>query len=171
MTKLADTDTVTSAQTIIGVFDTETRAQRAISVLERAGMPPDRIGIVNDNIRQAREVAGSRSPQGALVGAMLAAILVVGYIVFGGEQVRINPVGIAIGALPILAAGALIGFLAGRSRVLKHDEYNQAEDEVEAGEVLLSVVCSTPDGADTTRAILEREGAREVRVEQSGESV
>jgi len=45
------------------------------------------------------------------------------------------------------------------------------EDDVAEGDTLLSVVCDTPDGADQTRAILERSGAREVKLEESGESV
>jgi len=171
MTRLADTRTVGEAHTINAVFDREEDARAAVRSLEHAGMPPDRIGVVTGNVRQAREVAGSFSPQGALAGAMLGAILVVAYVVFGGDQVRQNPVGIAMGAFAIIGGLAFIGWLAGRARVFKEDRYEHFEDESAMGEIIVSVVCETADGADTTRALLEKAGAREVRFEESGESV
>jgi hypothetical protein len=170
MTKLVDTSTSTARETIVGVFDSEVAARRAISALERAGMPPDRIGIVVDNIRQAREVAGSYSPQGALAGAMLGALLVAGFVIFGGDAVRSNPVAIGMGGLAIIGGFAFIGWLAGRARVFKADDYAEVEEDVEEGAVLVSVVCDTPDSTDATRALLERAGAREVKIEESGES-
>jgi heat induced stress protein YflT len=171
MAKLVDTRIVTEAATLVGVFDSEVAARKAIAALERAGMPPDRIGIVADNVRQAREVAGSYSPQGALAGAMLGALLVAGFVVFGGETMRSNPVAIAMGGFAIVGGLAFIGWLAGRARVFKEDEYAEVENEVEEGEVLVSVVCDMPEGADTTRALLERAGAREVKIEESAEGV
>ena len=171
MTKLMDTRTVTGAQTIVGVFATRAAARGAMQQLQRAGMPPDRIGIVDHNVRQAREVAGSYSPQAALAGAMLGAILVVGYVVFGGEQIRQSPVGVVLGAVAIIGGLALIGWLAGRGRVLNADTYDHFERKVEEGEALISVVCDTPDGAARTRDVLARANAREVRTEEGGESV
>src|SRR5688572_29735702 len=97
MTKLADASTLTGSHTLNAVFDKVEDARSAVLALERAGMPPDRIGLVTENVRQAREVAGSYSPQGALIGAVLGVLLVVGYVVFGGAQMLENPVGIAMG--------------------------------------------------------------------------
>ena len=171
MTKLTDTRTVTGAQTIIGVFPTRAAARGAMRQLEREGMPPDRIGIVAHNVRQARELAGSYSPQAALAGAMLGAILVVAYVFFGGDPIRQNPVGVILGAVGIIGGLALIGWLAGRARVLKEDEYDDFEDKVEDGESLVSVVCDTPEGLDRTRTVLRRANASEVRVEDTGENV
>jgi hypothetical protein len=171
MTKLADASTVTGSHTLKAVFDKVEDARSAVLALERAGMPPDRIGLVTENIRQAREVAGSYSPQGALIGAGLGVLLVIGYVVFGGAQMLENPVGIAMGGFAIIGGLAAIGWLAGRARLFKQDRYEHFEDESAMGEILVSVVCDTPEGADTTRAMLERGGAREVRVEESGESV
>jgi hypothetical protein len=169
--KLEDTRTLTDPETVVGVFGSEVAARRAIAALERAGMPPDRIGIVVDNVRQAREVAGSYSPQGALAGAMLGALLVAGFVLFGGEVVRANPVAILMGGFAIIGGLAFIGWLAGRARAFKADEYADVEEEVEEGEILVSVACDTPDGVDTTRALLERAGAREVKIEETAEAV
>ena len=135
--------TIAKAQTMTGVFPSEAAARDAVQRLERAGMPPDRIGFVTQNIRQAREAAGSYSPQGAVVGAI-------------------------VGVLVVLA---FIGWLAGRARVFKQDAAAALEDDVARGNVLVTVVCDTPDGADHTRSILERAGAAEVTSEDSAESV
>src|SRR3990170_1989839 len=175
--RINDTDdviyprTLTKGVTIVGVFTSGTAASEAARELERAGFAPDRIGIVAGNVRQAREMAGSYSPQGALAGAMLGALLAVAYVIFGGESVRQNPLAIVLGGGALVVAFAAIGWLAGRARVLKQGEYEEFEDHVEHGETLMSVVCSTDDGAEQARLILQRAGAAEIRVERSGESV
>ena len=171
MANVADARDIAQAQTLIGVFDTEDAARSAVSMLERAGMPPDRIGLVTANIRQAREVAGSYSPQGAFIGAAIGVVLVLAYAIVGGEQFRQNAAGIVLGGFAIIGGLALIGLLAGRARLFKEDRYAHFEDESALGEILVSVTCDTPEGVDATRAILERARAREVRVEDSAESV
>lgn len=168
---IVDTRTLTDAVTVVGVFPSDAKAREATSMLERAGFAPDRIGIVSDNVRQAREMAGSYSPQGALAGAMLGAILAVAYVIFGGEAVRQNPVGIILGGGALIVAFAAIGWLAGRARVLKRDQYEEFEDHVEQGDVLLSVVCSTENGAQQARTMMKRAGATEIRGEPSSEAV
>ena len=168
---IIDTRTLTDAVTVVGRFTTGGAAREAARKLERAGFAPDRIGMVTGNVRQAREMAGSYSPQGALAGAMLGALLAVAYVIFGGESVRQNPVAIVLGGVALVVAFAAIGWLAGRARVFKEAEYEEFEDDVAEGDVLMSVVCSTENGADQARAMLERAGAADVRVEQSSEAV
>lgn len=169
--EIIDTRTLTDAVTVVGAFSSGAAARDAARKLERAGFAPDRIGIVAGNVRQAREMAGSYSPQGALAGAMLGALLAVAYVIFGGESVRQNPVGIVLGGVALVAAFAAIGWLAGRARLFKQDEYEEFEEHVEQGEVLMSVVCSTENGAEQARVMLERAGATEIRVEKSAEAV
>lgn len=171
VTKVIDTAGVVGAQTLVAAFHDEQDGHKAVRALERAGMPPDRIGIVVANVRQAREVAGSYSPQGALAGAMLGALLVVSYLVFGGEAIRGNPAGIALGGLAVVVAFAAIGWLAGRARIFKEDEFAEFENESAAGETIVSVLCDTPEGADEARAILERSGGHDVRLEDTSEAV
>jgi hypothetical protein len=134
-------------------------------------MPPDRVGIVVGNIRQAREPRGSYSPQGALVGALVGFCLTLVYVVFGGDTVRQSPFAMVIGGFILVVGLGFIGWLAGRARLFKQDQYAELEDDVASGETLVSVSCETPDGADETRAVLERAGAREVRYEGADESV
>ena len=171
MTRIADTRTLTGAVTMVGVFSSGEAARKAAHALDISGFPADRVGIVDENVRNAREVAGSFSPQGALAGAMLGALLTAAFIVFGGESVRENPGSIALGGFVLIVAFTAIGWLAGRARIFKKDEYAKFEDAVDAGETLVSVVCETEDGADQARAILDRNGAVAVRREKSGEAV
>src|SRR5207248_1130772 len=138
------------------------------NALAERGFPPGRAAA---DLRAAREPPGSCSPQGAVIGAVVGMALVLSYVVFGGEPIRQNPGGIILGGFAIVVGLTFIGWLAGRARVFKEDEYATLEDDVAEGDTLLSVVCETPDGADQTRAILERSGAREVKLEESGESV
>lgn len=169
--EIIDTRTLTDAVTVVGAFASGTAAREAARKLERAGFAPDRIGIVAGNVRQAREMAGSYSPQGALAGAMLGALLAVAYVVLGGESVRQNPIGIVLGGMALVVAFAAIGWLAGRARLFKQDEYEEFEEHVEQGEVLMSVVCSTENGAEQAKVMLERAGATGIRVEESSEAV
>ena len=171
MSKLADARTETGAHTIVGVFDHLEDARTAMRRLEAAGMPADRIGIVSGNVREAREPVGSFSPQGALVGGLAGFVLTLGYVVVGGESVRQNPAAILLGGFILVVGLAFIGWLAGRGRLFKHGEYEELEDDVALGETLVSVVCDTPDGADQTRALLERSGSREIRLEGSGQRI
>jgi len=171
MARMTDTRTLTDARTMIGVFRSSTAAQNAAVELERAGYSPDRVGIVQDNVRQAREVAGSYSPQGALIGAGIGALLTGIFIVFGGDALQGNVFGIVIGGIALVVAFTAIGWLAGRARLFKEDRYEDYEDAAEEGETLLSVVCETQDAVDRARAILQRAGAAAVRFEEGGETV
>jgi hypothetical protein len=167
---VVDTRTLTGAVTVVGVFSSGSAARAATRALEVSGFPADRVGIVDDNVRNAREVAGSFSPQGALAGAMLGALLTAAIIVLGGESVRQNTGSIALGGVVLVIAFTAVGWLAGRARVFKKREYAALENAVDAGETLVTVVCESEDGAHQARAILERSGATGVRREESGEA-
>ena len=166
-----DTETIVKGQTVVAAFPNEAAAEAAVRELEAAGFPADRVGVVTDNVRQAREVAGSYSPQGAIIGALLGVLLVGSYIVFGDDSARANGIAIALGGTPIIGGLAFIGWLAGRARVWKDDEYEEVEDEVAVGDIQVSALCDTADGADQARAIFERAGADDVRLEDTAEAV
>lgn len=167
---VVDTRTLTGAVAVVGMFSSGTAARAATRALEVSGFPADRVGIVDDNVRNAREVAGSFSPQGALVGAMLGALLTAAIIVFGGESVRQNTGSIALGGVVLVIAFTAVGWLAGRARVFKKSEYGGFENAVDAGKTLVTVVCESEDGVHQARAILERSGSTAVRREESGEA-
>jgi len=162
--------TVLEGRTIVGAFASAAEARAAIRSLEQRGFSPDRVGIIRDDPREAREPAGSYSPQGAIVGAVLGALLIAAFVIAGPEWVR-SPIAIALGGFSLIVGLAGIGWLAGRARVFKADEFDELEDEVEAGETLVSVVADTADGVDVARATLERGGATDIHIEDTAESV
>jgi hypothetical protein len=166
-----ETETVVEPQNIVAAFPTEAAALFAVRELEVAGFPPDHVGVITDNVRQAREVAGAYSPQGAIVGALIGVLLVGAFLVFGDDSVRANGVSVALGGAPIVGGLAFIGWLAGRARVWKDDEYEEVEEEVAEGEMLVSVLCNTADSADQARAIFEQAGALDIRFEDTAEAV
>ena len=170
MTKLAET-AVAARTIIVGVFDHHEHALAAVHRLQAEGMPADRIEIVSANVREAREPLGSYSPWGAIAGGAIGLALTLVYVVFGGEAVGSSPFAILLGGFILVVGLGLIGWLAGRARLFKQDEYADLEDDVASGETLVSVSCETPDGADETRAVLEQSGARHVRLEGAGKSV
>lgn len=154
---------------VIGEFADEPTARTAVRLLEGAGYGPDQVAVIAGNPRHARELPGSRSPQGALVGLIVAALFYAGLITMGGPQMRESGVALAMGFVLFALAGSAIGWLAGRARVFVRDRaatYERAED---AGDRLVSV--SVPD-ADRARArrILQEAGALRVREEGTVEA-
>ena len=81
---------VTSAEkgTLVAAFPDQERASEAAHALDAAGFPPDHVGLVAGNVRQAREATGGFSVQGAIAGAIVGALFAVALVVFGGEAMR-----------------------------------------------------------------------------------
>jgi high-affinity Fe2+/Pb2+ permease len=160
----------TKEESIVAAFPDHERAGAAVRALERAGIPPDRIGVVVGNVRQAREAAGSFSPAGAVVGAVLGALVAVLFVLAGGETMRQNVVAIFLGAPALIIAFAAIGALAGRAKLFRRREYEHFERDVEMGEVLVSVSGEHRDIA-RVRVLLKDVGAIETRREETSETL
>src|SRR5438046_10655565 len=102
-------------ESIVAAFPDHERAVQAAHALDEAGFPPDRVGIAIENVRQAREAAGSFSAAGAIVGAVVGAIVAAVFVIPGRHEMRQNVVPIMPGApAPLLALGAN-GPLPGRA--------------------------------------------------------
>jgi hypothetical protein len=157
-------------ESLVGVFPSHEAAVAAATALDAAGIPPDRVGVVAENVRQAREAAGSFSPAGAIVGAIVGALLAVVFVIAGGDTMRQNVVAIVIGAPALVFAFAAIGALAGRAKLLQSDKYESYERAVERGEALVTVSGST-ELLDRARRVLEEHGALRIRREATGEAV
>src|SRR5437773_10736383 len=97
-TVTADAKRLAAGRTITGAFRSQDAARSAVQRLERAGMPPDRIGFIAGNVRQAREVSGSYSPQGAIVGPIDGFLIVLLFLIAGGLPVRQYAVAAPVGA-------------------------------------------------------------------------
>jgi hypothetical protein len=157
-------------ESVVGAFPDHESAGAAVRRLERAGIPPDQVGVVVGNVRQAREAAGSFSSAGAVVGAILGALVAVAFVLLGGETMRQNVVAIFLGAPALIVAFAAIGALAGRARVFRRSEYAHFERDVEKGEILVSV-SGEPSDLARARALLKDAGAIEIRREETGEAL
>ena len=157
-------------ESLVAAFPDHEAAVTAATALDAAGIRPDRVGVVAENTRQAREAAGSFSPAGAIGGAVLGSLIVVISVLAGGEAMRQSPVAIVLGGPAIILAFAAIGALVGRARLFQSREYDRYENAVERGEALVTV-SGPPELLSKARRILEEHGALRVRREATGEAI
>lgn len=157
-------------ESLVAEFRDHEHALEAAGALDAAGIPPGHVGVVAENVRQAREAAGSFSPLGAIVGAGVGALVAVVFVVAGGDAMQQNLVAILLGAPVLIVAFAAIGALAGRAKLFQSRAYERYERAVDRGEALVSV--SGPrDELRRAREILERHGAIRIKHEQTGEAL
>ena len=157
-------------ESLVPAFSDREAAVAAATALDAAGIPPDHVGVVAENVRQAREAAGSFSAAGAIGGAVLGAVIAVIFVVAGGDAMRQNLVAIVLGAPALIFAFAAIGALAGRARLFQKDEYERFENAVDRGEALVTV-SGPPELLSKARRILEDRGALRFRREATGEAI
>jgi len=157
-------------ESLVAAFGDQESAVQAATALDAAGIPPDHVGVVAENVRQAREAAGSFSAAGAIVGAIVGALLALVFVIVGGDEIRQNLVAIVIGAPILVFAFAAIGALAGRAKLFQSRKYVSYERAVERGEVLVTV-SGSPELLQRSRRILEQHGALRFRHEQTGEAI
>jgi len=157
-------------KSLVAAFPDHEGAILAATALDAAGIPPDHVGVVAENVRQAREAAGSFSAAGAIVGAIVGALLALIFVIVGGDAIRQNLVAIVIGAPILVFAFAAIGALAGRAKLFQSREYKSYERAVERGEALVTV-SGSPELLQRSRRILEEHGALRFRHEETGEAI
>ena len=157
-------------ESLVAAFRDQESAVQAATALDAAGIPPDHVGVVAENVRQAREAAGSFSAAGAIVGAIVGALLALVFVIVGGDEIRQNLVAIVIGAPILVFAFAAIGALAGRAKLFQSRKYVSYERAVERGEVLVTV-SGSPELLQRSLRILEQHGALRFRHEQTGEAI
>ena len=156
-----------TTRNVVGAFTDEASADAAVRFLERAGLSPDDVAVVERDVRRARELSGSRSPQGAIAGGILAAVLFAAFLAMGGPLMWSDLVVVALGVGGFLVPGIAIGTLAGRSRIFVADRGGTYERAVEHGETLVSV--HVADGQrDRARRLLREAGALSVRAGGTG---
>lgn len=155
---------------VVGEFADPHAARSAVRFLEHAGIPADDIAVNSDDVRRAREVSGSRSFQGAAIGAVLGLVVLLTFVVTGGPVMWSNPVALVLGLAGFVGAGLAIGALAGRGRIFVADHGEQRyENAVEAGETLVSVHVSDAE-RDRARRLLREAGAVRLREEGTVEA-
>ncbi len=155
--------------TVVGVFPHDDAARAALRQLDDAGFPADRVGVVAGNVRRAREVAGSFSLRGAMIGAGIGALVGLGLGLASGMSVN-SAVATPLGMVMFAMIGAFIGALAGRAKGLKAHDYEKYERVVDMGDALVTIRCAEAQ-QDQARRALQTAGATAVRVEETGETV
>jgi hypothetical protein len=157
-------------ESLVAAFPDHEAAVSAAAALDAAGIPPDKVGVVAENVRQAREAAGSFSPLGAIGGAIVGALLAAIFVMAGGETMRQNVVAILLGAPALILAFAAIGALVGRAKLFQSRDYERYERAVERGEALVTV-SGSPELLERARRILEQHGPVRFRHEETGEAI
>jgi hypothetical protein len=157
-------------ESIVASFRDHEQAVEAARALDEAGISPDHVGVTAENVRQAREAAGSFSPAGAIAGAIIGALVAVVFVFVGGEAMRGSLVAILLGAPALILAFAGIGAIAGRAKLFQRREYGFYEREVERGDALVSV-SGPPEELGRAREILVKGGAIAIRHEETGEAL
>jgi hypothetical protein len=157
-------------KSLVAAFPDQEAAVAAAAALDAAGIPPDHVGVVAENVRQAREAAGSFSAAGAIAGAIIGALVTVVFVIAGGDVMRQNVVAIVLGAPALIFAFAGIGALVGRAKLFQSREYESYERAVDRGEALVTV-SGSPELLARARRILEEHGALRFRREATGEAI
>ena len=157
-------------KSLVAAFPDHETAVAAATALDAAGIPPDHVGVVADNVRQAREAAGSFSGAGAIAGAIVGAFVALTFVLVGGDAIRQSLVAIVIGAPALVFAFAAIGALVGRAKLFQSGEYESYERAIDRGEALVTV-SGSPDLLERARRILEEHGAVRIRREETGEAI
>ena len=140
-----------------------------MTFLEHAGFSPDHVAVIARDVRKAREVGPSRSPQGAVIGAVLGVAIFFVFVWIGGPVMWSNGVAFALGLAVFVIAGIAIGVLAGRSRLFVADHAERYEDAIASGETLVSVHVND-DERDRARRLLREAGALSIPEEGTVEA-
>src|SRR4051812_39499547 len=160
-----------SMNTIIGIFDDQAAARRALETLRDGPLPLEDISIIAQNADGTVDTGASgdvSAGQGATVGAVwgglvgLAALFIPGVgpsIAFGALGAALT--GVVTGAVVGGITAALVDFSG-----IPEDEARGYEQQLRDGKTLLAVKASDEDTAEVRR-ILDEIGASSVRDDQA----
>ena len=164
-----------SEQSVIGVYETMSKAEEAIGALGRSGFPITQVSITAQNLESEKEIHGyvtagdvakTGASTGAWVGGLFGVLMGAAFIwvpVFGPLMVA-GPLAVALlggleGAAAGAAGGGLLGALAGwgvsKQHILKYEEH------LKGGKYLV-IAHGTADEVARAHNILQGTGAAEV---------
>ncbi|WP_438495531.1 general stress protein [Paenibacillus sp. IHBB 3054] len=136
---------------IVGVFDTEQEATRAIEGLQSRGVSNDEISVITrdrDELKSISDDTGTMAPEGVATGAATGGVVggITGLLA-GIGALAIPGIGPILAAGPIVAtltgaaigagAGGLVGGLIGLG--IPEDEAKEYEGYVDSGKILVLV--------------------------------
>lgn len=160
---------------VTGLYETPSRAARAVQALEEHGVPSDEISLlIGDNFdREAFAVKPqTKMPEGAAlgaatggaIGALVGGLTAVGTIATGGAGLLVaGPIVAALaGAGAGAAGGGVLGGLVGAA--IPEHEIKHYEDALSKGSVLIGVTCKDDNDKlkDLAKQTLKETGAIKV---------
>ncbi len=157
-----------NVKSVIGVFNSKSNAEQAVSALRNQGFTTEEINIVSKNHnkkdRQDNEFYEDDITDGALTGGTLGGI---GGLLLGAGALAIPGVGPVIAAGPIAAAlsGAVAGGIAGGliDWGIPAEAGRRYEQEVAQGGIL-AVIRSDANKANQAAQVLRQNGAKDVEM-------
>jgi hypothetical protein len=171
----------TGRETVVGVFNDQMAAQRAIENLKAAGFAPDQIGILMQNQQGAENLAnatgtqaGADAGKGAVAGGLLGGL---GGLLVGIGALAIPGIGPVLAAGPLAAAlgtaagatvtgaaigagtGAIVGALVGMG--VPENEAQVYQNRFQQGRILVTVHAGA-NGYNAAWQILRNAGAEDI---------
>jgi len=170
------TQNMATGQTVVGIFDGQNDAEKALNELKNAGFTPDQVSVVAKDTSETKSMVegssmGGAETSGIGTGALLGGIFggAAGWLVGIGALAipGIGPI-VAAGALATTlggaavgaAAGGLIGALVGAG--IPEEDARTYETHVKEGRILITAQASTAEQTQEARDVFDRYGS-EVR--------
>lgn len=170
------TQNMATGQTVVGIFDGQNDAEKALNELKDAGFTPDQVSVVAKDTSETKSMVegssmGGAETSGIGTGALLGGLFggAAGWLVGIGALAipGIGPI-VAAGALATTlggaavgaAAGGLIGALVGAG--IPEEDARTYETHVKEGRILITAHASTAEQTQDARDAFDRYGS-EVR--------
>lgn len=156
--------TQTMDQSVVAIYKSHADAEEAVRLLQRGGIPMNKVSIVGRDWQLREDVEGYYRPgdaaaegarEGAWIGSLFGLFMGFGYFLFPfiGPLVVLGPLaGMVAGAIGGAGIGALVSGLVALG--IPKDEALKYRARIEAGEFLL-VVHGTADEVERARQVLQ----------------
>jgi hypothetical protein len=161
-------------KSVIGIVDTQQRAETIVSDLHKAGFALNDLSVLYPSPSGNQNIgfqSGTKAPEGATAGAGAGGALggTIGLLA-GLGALAIPGLGPLIAAGPLLgalsgaAAGAAVGGVTGAlvGMGIPELEAKRYEQGLASGHILVAVHVSSADAARNAKDVLNRDGARDV---------
>jgi hypothetical protein len=162
------------SKSIIGIVDTQEKAELIVNDLQRAGFALPDLSVLYPSPAGSQDFAfkhGTKAPEGATagvsaggaIGGTLGLLAGLGAIAIPGLGPFIAA-GPLLGALSGAAAGAAVGGVTGAlvGMGIPEIEAKRYEHTVTQGNILVAVHVNSQEAAREATAVLERDGAHDV---------
>jgi hypothetical protein len=163
--------------TVVGVFDGQNDAEKALNELKDAGFTPEQVSVVAKDTRETQTMVERSDMGGAETTGMGAGALMGG--LFGGAAGWLIGIGalaipgigpiVAAGALATTLGGAAVGAVAGGligalvGAGIPEEDARSYETHVKEGRILITAQAATAQQAQDARDAFDRYGGTDVR--------